>query len=376
MIRLLFIDDDAQAQKTLKMVFADNYQVISAFTAKQGLSLLEEREPDLVLLDINLPDKDGLKVLEEIVAMPAPPPVVMLTVYPDIQFVKQAIQTGAYDYIVKPYELKQLEGTIRRALQNINTRKNFISDSTHEVLDCLIGEGRAVQALKEILLRYGPADSAVLIQGESGTGKELVARALHRLSPRHDFPFIPLNCGAIPESLLETELFGSERGAYTDAVTRPGVFERANNGTIFLDEIGEMPFQAQVKLLRVLESKELCRVGGNQQISLNLRIFSATNKDLKRELQEGRFREDLYYRISVLPISIPPLRERPEDVPILAAYFLKNLPGNVQCLGDEAARKLMSHTWPGNVRELKNVIERAILLAEGREIQSRDIIFN
>ncbi|MBW8003460.1 MAG: sigma-54-dependent Fis family transcriptional regulator, partial [Planctomycetes bacterium] len=324
----------------------------------------------------NLPDIDGLSVLEEMMALNDHPPVIMLTAYSDISFVKQAIRAGAYDYILKPYDLKELEGTIRRAAQNIEIRKQFATGRSEEILDCFIGESQPMRELKGQLLKYGSTDSIVLIQGESGTGKELVARSLHRLSPRRASPFVAVNCGAIPETLLESELFGSEKGAYTDAVTRPGCFEQANEGTLFLDEIGELKPQAQVKLLRILEEKELRRVGGIHRIPLNLRVLSATNRNLKQEMEKGRFREDLYYRINVLPVSVPPLRQRPEDIPILAAHFCKIISGEGKKLGPAAVETLIRHPWPGNIRELRNVIERAVVLAEGREITVRDVVLN
>jgi len=376
MIRLLFIDDDTGAQKTLRMVLAGRCLVTAALTGEEGLRLLAETEIDLVLLDINLPDIDGLDVLERIVALPEPPPVVMLTAYREVRFVKQAIQTGAYDYIVKPYELKELEGTIRRAVQNAYAhRPDAGTPNAAIALERIIGESKAMHDLRRLLIRYGSSDAPVLIQGESGTGKELAARVLWALSPRQAACFVPVSCAAIPETLMESELFGSERGAFTGAVTRCGCFERAQGGTIFLDEIGEMTVSAQAKLLRVLEAKELIRVGGSRPVHLNLRVFSATNRNLKAALRENSFREDLYYRLGVLPVTLPPLRERKEDIPLLAACFLRTLSEKPQRLHPLAVDKLQTHSWPGNVRELKNVIERAALLAWGREIRARDLIF-
>jgi DNA-binding NtrC family response regulator len=376
MIRLLFIDDDTGAQKTLRMVLAGRCLVTPALTGEEGLALLAETEIDLVLLDINLPDIDGLEVLERIMALPRPPPVVMLTAYREVSFVKQAIQSGAYDYIVKPYELEELEGTIRRAVQNASVnRPDAGTPSAAIALERIIGESKAMGDLRRLLIRYGSSDAPVLIQGESGTGKELAARVLWALSPRQAACFVPVSCAAIPETLLESELFGSERGAFTGAVTRCGCFERAQGGTIFLDEIGEMTVSAQAKLLRVLEAKELVRVGGSRPVHLNLRVLSATNRNLKAALRENKFREDLYYRLGVLPVTLPPLRERKEDIPLLAACFLQTLSEKPQRLHPLAVDKLQAHSWPGNVRELKNVIERAALLAWGREIRARDLVF-
>jgi DNA-binding NtrC family response regulator len=376
MIRLLFIDDDSGAQKTLRMVLAGRCLVTPALTGEEGLALLAETEIDLVLLDINLPDIDGLELLERIMALPEPPPVVMLTAYKEIRFVKQAIQAGAYDYIVKPYDLAELQGTIRRAVQNaVGRRRAAETPAAETALERIVGESKAIHDLKRLLARYGASDAPVLIQGESGTGKELAARVLWALSPRQEACFLPVSCAAIPETLLESELFGSERGAFTGAVTRCGCFERAQGGTIFLDEIGEMTVAGQAKLLRVLEAKELTRVGGSRPVHLNLRVLAATNRDLRAALREKRFREDLYYRLGVLPLTIPPLRERREDVPLLAACFLKTLSAEPLRLHPSAASRLQAHSWPGNVRELKNVIERAAVLAAGREIRSGDLAF-
>ncbi len=376
MIGILFIDDDPQAQKILSMVLQEQYTVLSALSAAEGLEVLVKTDPDVVLLDIDLPDRSGLDVLDEILQRPAAPPVIMLTAYGDVEFVKRSIQAGAYDYILKPYDLEQLEGTIRRAVQNIALWRAFVPTVDAGVLGRLVGESRAVKELKSLIVRFAAADSPVFIQGESGTGKELVARAIHALSPRKDAEFLAVNCGAIPESLLETELFGSERGAYTDATTRAGCFERANGGTVFLDEIGEMPPKAQVSMLRVLELKELHRVGGSERIPLNIRILSATNRDLKREVDRGGFRKDLYYRINVLGLSVPPLRERQEDIPLLSVYFLQQQAGSASRIHPQALEKLLAHGWPGNIRELRNVIERAAVLADGTEISQRNIHFS
>jgi DNA-binding NtrC family response regulator len=383
MIRLLFIDDDESAQDTLKVVLQDEFLVASSLTGREGIEAVRADEPDVVLLDINLPDLDGLEVLEALSRVIPCPPVIMLTAYSDVQLVKRAIQLGACDYILKPFQLDQLTGTIRRAVQNIPARRSFTPGTEGEILSGLVGESPAIREVKAFLLRYGPSDAPVLIQGESGTGKELAASAIHRLSPRRNAPLIAVNCTAIPETLLEAELFGVERGAYTDAVSRPGLFEQANGGTIFLDEIGEMSCPAQAKLLRVLEAKEVVRVGGRQRIPLNIRIASATNKNLKEEIDAGRFREDLYYRVSVLPMNLPPLRERAADIPLLVAHFLSGPAGHNPAAGERscgavtvdppAMDRLIRHSWPGNVRELRNVVERAVLLSEGRIIRLRDI---
>jgi DNA-binding NtrC family response regulator len=383
MIRILFIDDDPQAQKTLSTVLQEQYTVVSALSAAEGLDVLAKTDPDVVLLDINLPDRSGLDLLEEILQRPLAPPVIMLTAYGEVEFVKRAIQSGAYDYILKPYTLDHLEGTIRRAIENIALRRSYVQSlagsagAAHpetQAMGMLVGDSRALKELKALIGRFAAGDAPVLIQGESGTGKELAAEAIHRLSPRKQGPFEAINCGAIPENLVEAELFGSEKGAFTDATSRAGCFERADGGTIFLDEIGELPPKAQITLLRVIEFKRIHRVGGTRLIPLNIRILSATNRDLKEEVKAGRFREDLYYRINVLFLEIPPLRDRNGDISILCAYFLKQIRKGLR-IHPQAVEKLLSHSWPGNVRELRNVIERAAVLSEGDEIRPRDIQF-
>jgi two-component system response regulator AtoC len=374
MVRVLFIDDNPKDQDTMAMVLERHYTLIPALDGAEGLRLLAEREPDVVLLDIELPDRDGLELLEEILARPEAPPVIMLTGHGDVQFVKRAIQAGAYDYILKPWHNAELEGTLRQAVLYADLGRAAGPAAAGEALAELIGESRAMRDLKSLILRYAAVDAPVLIQGESGCGKELTAAALHRLSPRRAGPFIAVNCGAIPASLLETELFGAERGAYTDALSRPGCFERANHGSIFLDEIGELAREAQVKLLRVLESKELLRVGGTEPVRLDLRVISATNKDLKREMEQERFREDLYYRVHVLPLKVPALRERPEDIPLLASCLLGRHGRATAVLQPDALSKLCSYSWPGNIRELGNVLERARVTADDGRIRARDIV--
>jgi DNA-binding NtrC family response regulator len=383
MIRILFVDDDPQAQKTLSTVLQERYVFISALTAAEGLEVFEKTDPDVVLLDINLPDKSGLDLLDEILQRPVAPPVIMLTAYGEVDFVKRAIQAGAYDYIVKPYTLDHLEGTIRRAVENIALRRAYVQSVTASTgtshlngraLGKLIGESRALKEVKALIRRFAAGDSPVLIQGESGTGKELAAEAIHRLSPRKQGPFEAINCGAIPENLVEAELFGSEKGAFTDATSRAGCFERADGGTIFLDEIAELPPKAQITLLRVIEFKRVYRVGGTRPIPLNIRILSATNRDLREEVKADRFRKDLYYRINVLFLEVPPLRIRNGDISVLCAHFLRAKRADLR-IQPQAVEKLLSHSWPGNVRELRNVIERAAVLSEGDEIRPRDIRF-
>jgi DNA-binding NtrC family response regulator len=369
MVRVLFIDDNPRDQAALGLILAEHYQVLAADCAAAGLRLLAEQDPDVVLLDIDLPDRDGLSLLADIVALPAAPPVIMYTGFGKVEFVKRAMLAGAFDFILKDDGLSALEGTLRRAVQNADARRLFLSAPAPEGFAGMIGESPALRELKSLIARYAASDAPVLIQGESGSGKELAAAALHRLSPRREGPLVAVNCGAIAESLLESELFGSERGAFTDAVSRPGCFERANRGTILLDEIGELAPAAQVKLLRVLEAQELTRVGGCSTVRLNVRLVAATNQDLGRLVEQKRFRPDLFYRVNVLPLRVPPLRERPQDIPLLAAHLLP--PGRT--LRADALARLASHSWPGNVRELRNVLERAAVVAAEQAIQARDL---
>jgi DNA-binding NtrC family response regulator len=373
MVKVLFVDDDPRAHKTLAVVLPDPYVLLSAYTAAQGIEAAAHESPDVILLDITLPDRDGIAALREIVARPLAPPVIMLTALSEPRLVKEAILGGACDYIVKPYDLKELLGTLRTAVAGADARRLARSHLGASLVDGLVGESQSIQEVKELILRYAPSDSPVLILGESGTGKELAARLIHEASRRHASACVALNCGALPDTLLETELFGSEKGAYTDAVSRPGSFEQANGGTLFLDEVGEMTPAAQVRLLRVIEQKELTRVGGTHAVPLDVRVVSATNRDLRTETTRGGFRPDLYYRLSVLPIRMPALRERPEDIPLLALHFLAQRNSRERELTDAARDKLCAHSWPGNIRELRNVMERASLTADAGPLEDRHI---
>ncbi|MBN2736459.1 MAG: sigma-54-dependent Fis family transcriptional regulator [Spirochaetales bacterium] len=374
MIKILFIDDDPNAQRTLSMILSKDYTMLSAYSGEDGLDKIKENKPDIVLLDINLPGEDGVTVLKKIQGFQNPPPVIMVTSISEVTTIVQAVRSGAYDYMLKPYNIETLKGTIWRALQNAAARG--IYEYSHHQVNNIIGDSPAIIMIKEQIIKFAQSDAPVLISGESGTGKELVAEAIHLHSFRSNAPFIAVNCGAIPENLVESELFGSEKGAFTDAVQKAGYFERANGGSLFLDEIGEMPLKAQVKLLRVLEKKEILRVGGSKSIPLNLRIITATNRDIKEQVKQGNFREDLYYRLFVLPLKIPPLRERKTDIPILAAYFIEQVNKSKKTLSPEALEKLINHEWQGNIRQLRNVIQRAILLSNDNKISENDIIFD
>jgi DNA-binding NtrC family response regulator len=357
MICILYIDDDPKAQKMLNLVLGDKYRIVAAYTGESGMTRLKEETPDLVLLDVNLPDAHGLDLLARINGLPSPPPVIMLTVETNTALIVSAVRAGAYDYIVKPFEIKQLEGSIWRAVQNTAAHRCRVD--SHPALDAIIGESQAIRTIKEII----------------GTGKELAAQAVHALSPRAKGPFVTLNCSAIPQSIVESEMFGSEKGAFTDAVARIGFFERADGGSVFLDEVGEMPLVMQAKFLRVIENKEMFRVGGSSPVRLNTRIIAATNRNLKDAVKSGTFRDDLYFRLAVLPVQIPPLRDRTEDIPLLASHIVSEVSRGRKKLSGPAIERLVAHEWPGNVRELKNTLERAYLLADQEKIQSEHIVF-
>ncbi|HVP19849.1 MAG TPA: sigma-54 dependent transcriptional regulator [Spirochaetia bacterium] len=376
MVKVLFVDDDADAHRTLKHILPEPYVLVSAYTGTAGLESTVREGPDVVILDINLPDIDGLTVLKRIASRPAAPPVVMLSALSGARLIRDALLGGACDYIVKPYERGELLGTLRTAVSGADARREAATAPGETLLAQLLGESPAMKEVKQLVLRYAPSDSPVLVLGESGTGKELVARSLHEASRRREAPCIAINCGALPETLLETELFGSEKGAFTDAVTRPGSFERANGGTLFLDEIGDMSLAAQTRLLRVIEQKELTRVGGQKPMQIDVRVVSATHRELRAEVTRGAFRADLFYRLGVLPIRVPPLRERSDDIPLLAAHFLGVLGRPRATVDDGALDLLRAHAWPGNVRELRNVMERAALCAGDGRICARHISFD
>ncbi len=370
MIRILFIDDDSKAHRILRTVLPREYHLISSYRGSHGIETAKREFPDLVLLDIDLPDTDGIDVLRILTHLPAAPPVIMLTALAQINIVVSAMRCGAVDYLVKPYELGSLTAAIKtHAIPGVLAAD---AGSENPVLSELVGESPPMLAAKQLLLRYSASGGPVLITGESGTGKELAARIVHRLSERADAPFIPRNCAAIPGALFETEVFGSERGAFTDAVSRPGSFELAGGGSLFLDEIAELSVQTQAKLLRVLETGDVARLGASRLTHSDVRVISATNKRLTEAIATGRFRADLFYRISMLPVTLPPLREHLEDLPLLISRLFAGVDSRIT---PRAREKLRGHGWPGNVRELKNVVERGALLAGEGEIDANHIGF-
>ena len=391
MIRLLLIDDDPRAHSTLELVLPDEYDLISATTLSDGRRLVTDGEVDMVLLDLALPDGNGLDLLRHITSQPFGPPVVILTGTAEVAVAVDAIRAGASDYLLKPYELRTLLAKLHNALVNSAARR---ARERRAPPDGLVGESPALVQVRDLMEAFADSDAAVMVMGESGTGKELVSRGIHRLSHRAAAPFVAINCGAIPDTLVESELFGSEPGAFTGAVARAGCFERADGGTLFLDEVGEMTLDTQVKLLRALESHEVTRVGGAHPVTVNVRVVSATNRLTEAHLADGRMRLDLWYRLAVLTIRVPPLRDRRDDIPLLSYALLGAGTGCSAALSDPALRRLAVHPWPGNVRELHNVLERARLLAGRRAsgairhgagqpgggdvllIEERDIVFD
>ncbi|HVJ48188.1 sigma-54 dependent transcriptional regulator [Desulfitobacterium sp.] len=380
--KVLILDDEEGFREIIvQRLSRRGYEVLEAGTAQEGMALLQESFFDVVLLDLRLPDGDGLLLLPQIKQRQPDLQVVMLTGHGTVESAIEAMKTGAYDYLMKPCNLSELEITIQKALEqrklmieNTGLRQ-VVNRQNHEPQ--IIGESELLRSLKELTRKMAQADTPVLIQGESGTGKELFARALHVWSPRSARAYIPLNSGAIPEALMESELFGYEKGAFTGAnATKLGLVEMADRGTLFLDEIGEMPFSLQIKLLRFLETGEFRRVGDTRLRRVQVRIITATNRDLKQEAEQGRFRQDLFYRLNGLTLSLPPLRERKDDIIPLAQYFLdsnrkRELSQGV-LLSEEGKQALLHYDFPGNVRELAHLIERAMILAEGFEIHPED----
>lgn len=370
---ILIVDDEKLLRWSLQQNFLkEGYEVISAEKGMQGIEAFKAERPDVVLLDIHLPDISGLNVLEGIKEVDPNAIVLMVTAYGDVETAVKAIKLGAYDFIEKPFNMEKLNITINKAMETISLRKEISQLkgklSEQYGFDSIIGRSPEMMKVFEIIRKVAQSDaSTVLIQGESGTGKDLVARVIHYQSNRASMPFMEINCTAVPESLIESELFGFEKGAFTDAKTqKKGLFELADGGSIFLDEIGDMKLNTQAKLLKVLESKTFKRIGGVKDISVDVRIIAATNKNLQEEVKKGNFREDLFFRLKVIPIYLPSLREREGDIILLANYFIteynREFRKNVKGLSKDAERLFKEYPWPGNVRELKNVIERVMIL--------------
>src|ERR671913_416747 len=365
---ILVVDDEKSQREILEMILSgEGYDVTTAASGEAALKFAKDRRFDLALTDLKMTGMDGIELLQHLLAYDSSIIVILLTAHGSIDSAKEALRRGAFDYLQKPYDRDTLLDTIRRALKRLDALDAEIISASPEM-----------EAVKKMILKVARSNSTVLIRGESGTGKELIARAIHSQSPRATEMFQAVNCAAINENLLESELFGHERGAFTGAhAEKKGLFEVADRGTLFLDEIGELDVTMQAKLLRALQEREIRRVGGTRGIKIDVRVVAATNRDLRAMVQDGRFRDDLYYRINVLSIDVPPLRERREDIPVLMDFFLKKHTRNtsrlLRRLTPEARRVMLDYAWPGNVRQLESALERAILLAESDLIAVEDL---
>ncbi len=384
MLKILVIDDESNVHYSFRRVLGNEYEVISAFSGKEATPHLGDEALQLVLLDVRMPGENGLDTLQEIKRMRPELPVIMMTAFASAETAIRATTFDAEDYLIKPLDVDNLKQLITTILQRRRPQL-AVPQATFDMPVAgaipMLGHSRAMQEVYKIIGKSAVRDVTVLITGESGTGKELIARALHAYSERSHGPFLAINCAAIPDTLLESELFGYERGAFSGAVeARPGKFELAQGGTLFLDEIGDMPILLQAKLLRVLQERELYRLGARDSRRVDVRIIAATNQEPEGLIRDGRFREDLYYRLNVVRISLPPLRERGEDIALLADYFLErhhqSNPQGPRGFSEEARQQLLAYSWPGNVRELENVIAQAVMNARSGVITIEDLTFN
>ncbi|HSR07017.1 MAG TPA: sigma-54 dependent transcriptional regulator [Bryobacteraceae bacterium] len=371
---ILVIEDEEKQRRVVGLhLAAADYEVKGAGTAEEGWKLAGD--VDLILTDLKLPGMDGLELLEKLKAQNSHTPVVVMSAFSTVENAVEAMKRGAVDFLPKPFSLDHLSVVVEKALEVSKLR-----DENRELREALgqryqfeniIGSSPAMQEIFATIMRVAPTRATVLLAGESGVGKDMIARAIHQHSPRKDRPFVKINCTAIPENLMESELFGYEKGAFTGAnISKPGKFEQANTGTVMLDEIGDVPASVQVKLLRILQEREFERLGSNKTQQTDVRVIAATNVDLRAALEQGTFREDLYYRLNVVPMNIPPLRERKDDIPYLVEHFAKKFNGEIS---EGAMERLVSYHWPGNVRELENVIERSVLLAKGPMVEADDV---
>ncbi|MBW3565773.1 MAG: sigma-54 dependent transcriptional regulator [Acidobacteria bacterium] len=378
--KILVIDDEPSIRTTLGNILEDEgHSVETAGSAEEGLQMYRKGMFDLLMLDVWLPGADGLSLLEQISSRKGAPPVIVISGHGTIETAVRATRLGAYDFLEKPLSLDRVILTVQHALSTRKLRDRVAHLQQNLSLDeVLIGESAPVRKLREQMHAAAPTSSRVLITGENGSGKEVVARTLHRESKRSDEPFIDVNCAAIPEELIESELFGHRKGSFTGAIEdRKGKFELADGGTLFLDEIGDMSLKTQAKVLRVLQEQEFLRIGGQDVIRTDVRVIAATNKNLEKEIEEGRFRQDLYFRVNVVPLQVPPLRDRGDDIVLLARHFLERFAAETgqrpKTLTSDAIDALKRHSWPGNVRELRNLIERLTILVPASEIRARDL---
>lgn len=378
MAKILVVDDESSIRRALKNILEnEQYAVYLAENGEQALEMASEENFDAILLDIKMPGMDGMEVLNNLITM-TDAPIIMISGHGTIETAVSAIKKGAYDFIVKPPDLNRLLITVRNAIdkKHLVTKTRQLKKEIDKKYE-IVGETPAIKEVKQMISRVAPTDARILITGENGTGKELVARQIHEQSPRSHAPFIEVNCAAIPSELIESQLFGHEKGSFTSAhKMRRGDFELANGGTLFLDEIGDMSLSAQAKVLRALQENKITRVGGEKDIEVDVRIIAATNKDLKKAIQNNLFREDLYHRLSVIIIKVPPLRERSDDITLLSKYFIENIclrQGKAPlAISEEASEQLKSFYWSGNVRELHNVMERLVILCDN-EITADDV---
>ena len=382
MVKILIIEDEEPIRRVLYKILTDedpSYKVDQAIDGKEGLEKINNNAYDLVLCDIKMPKLDGIEVLQNVKNLKINLPFIMLTGHGNVSTAVEAMKLGAYDFISKPPDLNRLLNSVRHALENKNlVNENKILKKQVAKKFQIIGNSKAINKIHDLINKVAPTDARVLITGENGTGKELVAHNLHQKSNRSKLPFVEVNCAAIPSELIESELFGHLKGAFTSAVKdRAGKFESANNGTLFLDEIADMSLAAQAKVLRALEENKVQRVGGNKDILVNVRVIAATNKDLNEEIKSGRFREDLFHRLAVILIEVPPLKDRKEDIGLLVDHFVKDLSREqgleIKLFDSKAIESLKNYPWSGNIRELKNVIERLLILGNN-PITKNDIV--
>lgn len=378
---VMIVDDEAGIRESLSGIFEDEgYDILTAKSGEEAIKLLKDHSPDLILLDIWLPEMDGIDTLKEIKALNSDIPVIIISGHGNIELAVKAVKMGAYDFLEKPLALEKVLLVSKRAIEKrtLEIENIFLKENLAKKWQ-LIGNSQKIKMLREQIEMAAKSNSRVLISGESGTGKEVVAHLLHEKSDRAGKAFIEVNCAAIPQELIESELFGHEKGSFTGAFEKKkGKFELADNGTLFLDEVGDMSLQTQAKVLRVIETQKFQRVGGSKNISVDVRIISATNKDLRDEVKKGNFREDLYFRLNVIPLFIPPLRERKDDIPLLVEYFLETLASEYgkhrKEISPESLKNLQSYDWAGNVRELKNFIERLVIMTPSNLITGQNLL--
>ncbi|MBO8130343.1 MAG: sigma-54-dependent Fis family transcriptional regulator [Candidatus Marinimicrobia bacterium] len=383
MTRILIADDERELRNSLYTVLSEEgFECNTAADGEEAIKLIEKENFDILIVDIKMPKKNGMEVLETTNRISPKTLTIIITAYATVETAIEALRRGAVDYLIKPVDFDEVIMRVKRIkqYQQLNLEVQYLRKEIHSKFNenIIIGKSPAIQNVFQLIKKVANSNSNILITGKSGTGKELVARAIHQASPRANAPFIPINCGAIPENLFESELFGFKKGSFTGAtMDKDGVFRAANGGTLFLDEVGEIPIHIQVKLLRAIESKEIKPLGSNTTLKVDVRVLSATNKDLKKEIEEGNFREDLYYRLNIIEIHLPSLNERREDIPLLIEHFIRKynheLKRKVRGVDNETMKVLMNYNYKGEVRELENMIERAVLLCEGDYITLKDL---